>query len=55
MGLTYYNIRRRVEDCGKELEVNELARELQRQFSEPGARVKWKDAYEMAYHELIIE
>lgn len=55
MGLTYYNIKRKVKDLGKELEVNELAVELQRQFSEPGSRIKWRDAYEMAYHEIIIE
>jgi len=54
MGLTHYQIKRRVEELGKSLEVNELARELQLQLSEPGANVSFKDAYEMAYNEILL-
>ena len=38
---------------GKSLEVNELAKELQRQLSEPPHRVPYRDAYEMAYREIF--
>ena len=52
---SYYKIQKRVKDAGKELEVKELARTLQHQFSEPGVKVKYRDAYEMAYHEVMLE
>lgn len=52
---SYYKIQKRVKEAGKELEVKQLARTLQNQFSEPGTRVKYKDAYEMAYHEVMLE
>ena len=54
MGLTHYQIKRRVEESGKSLEVNELAKRLQLQLSEPGANVSFKDAYEMAYNEILL-
>ena len=52
--MTYYQIRKRVEESGKALEVNELAKQLQLQLSEPGASVSFKDAYEMAYNEILL-
>ena len=54
MGLTHSQIKRRVEESGKALEVNELAKRLQLQLSEPGANVSFKDAYEMAYNEILL-
>ena len=54
MGLTHYQIRKRVEESGKSLEVNELAKQLQLQLSEPGSNVSFKDAYEMAYNEILL-
>ena len=54
MGLTYYQMKRRVEESGKALQVNELAKQLQSQLSEPGASVSFKDAYEMAYNEMFL-
>ena len=55
MGLTYYQMKRRVEESGKALQVNELAKQLQSQRSEPGASVSFKDAYEMAYNEMFLQ
>ena len=55
MGLTYYQMKRRVEESGKVLEINELAKQLQSQLSEPGASVSFKDAYEMAYNEMFLQ
>ena len=52
---SHYKIRKRVKDAGKELEVKELARRLQNQFSEPGTKVQYRDAYEMAYYDVIVE
>ena len=52
--MTYYQIRKRVEESGKSLEVNELAKQLQLQLSEPGDSVSFKDAYEMAYNEILL-
>ena len=54
MGLSYWQIQERVRESGKELEVKRLAIELQHQFSEPNSRIKYKDAYEMAYHEVFL-
>ena len=53
MGLSYYQIKKRIEELGKELEANDLARKIQLQLSEPGASVSFKDAYEMAYNEIL--
>ena len=55
MGLTYYQMKKRVEEKGKALQVNELAKQLQSQLSEPGASVSFKDAYEMAYNEMFLQ
>jgi hypothetical protein len=54
MGLTYYQMKKKVEQSGKALEINELAKQLQSQLSEPGANVSFKDAYEMAYNEILL-
>ena len=48
-------MKRRVEESGKALQVNELAKQLQSQLSEPGASVSFKDAYEMAYNEMFLQ
>jgi len=53
--MTYYQIKKRVEREGKVLEVRELAKELQLQLSEPGANIPFKDAYEMAYNEILLQ
>ena len=53
--MTYYQIRKKVEESGKSLEVNELAKQLQSQLSEPGSNVPFKDAYEMAYNEIFLQ
>ena len=55
MGLTYYQMKRRVEESGKALQVNELAKQLQSQLSEPGGNISFKDAYEMAYNEMFLQ
>ena len=55
MGLTYYQMKKRVEEQGKALEINELAKQLQSQLSEPGSSVSFKDAYEMAYNEIFLQ
>ena len=54
MGLSYYQMKKRVDNEGKALEINELARQLQSQLSEPGSNVSFKDAYEMAYNEMFL-
>ena len=54
MGLSYYQMKKRVEEKGKALEINELAKQLQSQLSEPGSNVSFKDAYEMAYNEMFL-
>jgi hypothetical protein len=53
--MTYYQIKKIVEREGKVLEVRELAKELQLQLSEPGANIPFKDAYEMAYNEILLQ
>jgi len=53
--MTYYQIRKKVEESGKSLEVRELAKQLQLQLSEPGANIPFKDAYEMAYNEILLQ
>ena len=54
MGLTYYQMKKRVEEKGKALEINELVKSIQSQLSEPGSSVSFKDAYEMAYNEMFL-
>ncbi len=53
--MSYYQIRRKVEQSGKSLEVNELAKQLQLQLSEPGSNIPFRDAYEMAYNEIFLQ
>jgi len=53
--ISYYQIRKRVEQSGKSLEVNELAKQLQSQLSEPGNNIPFRDAYEMAYNEIFLQ
>ena len=53
--MSYYQIRKRVEQSGKSLEVRELAKQLQLQLSEPGSNIPFKDAYEMAYNEIFLQ
>ena len=48
-------MKRRVEQSGKTLEINELAKQLQSQLSEPGSNISFKDAYEMAYNEMFLQ
>jgi len=55
MGLSYYQMKRRVEEEGKALQVNELAKQLQSQLSEQGSNISFKDAYEMAYNEMFLQ
>ena len=55
MGLTFREMKRRVEEEGKSLEINELAKQLQSQLSEPGSNISFKDAYEMAYNEMFLQ
>ena len=55
MGLTYYQMKKKVEQSGKTLEINELAKQLQSQLSEPGSNISFKDAYEMAYNEMFLQ
>ena len=47
-------MKKRVENEGKALEINELAKQLQSQLSEPGSSISFKDAYEMAYNEMFL-
>ena len=49
----YQSIKKRVIQLGKEDIVRNRAKRLQIELSEPGSSVPFKDAYEMAYHELI--
>ena len=53
--ISYYQIRKRVEQSGKSLEVNDLAKQLQSQLSEPGNNIPFRDAYEMAYNEIFLQ
>jgi hypothetical protein len=50
---TYPRIKRKVKKLDKELEVKELARRLQHQFDEGENNISFKDAYEMAYNEIL--
>tara|TARA_B100000497_G_C7371584_1_gene239323 strand:+ start:149 stop:334 length:186 start_codon:yes stop_codon:yes gene_type:complete len=50
---TYPHIKRKVKKLDKELEVNQLAVELQSQFDEGENNISFKDAYEMAYNEIL--
>tara|TARA_B110000305_G_scaffold182866_1_gene203073 strand:- start:156 stop:341 length:186 start_codon:yes stop_codon:yes gene_type:complete len=50
---TYPHIKRKVKKLDKELEVNELAIHFQTQFDEGEDNISFKDAYEMAYNEIL--
>ena len=50
---TYPHIKRKVKKLDKELEVNRLAVQLQSQFDEGENNISFKDAYEMAYNEIL--
>jgi|TARA_B110000483_G_scaffold86505_1_gene106853 hypothetical protein len=50
---TYPHIKRKVKKLDKELEVNELAIHFQTQFDEGENNISFKDAYEMAYNEIL--
>lgn len=50
---SYSKIKRKVIHLDKELEVNTLAKSLQHQFDEGENNVSFKDAYEMAYNEIL--
>jgi hypothetical protein len=51
----YQSIRRRVKGIGKEESVRRRAKELQLQLKEPGCNVPFKDAYVMAYNEIVVD
>lgn len=52
--VTYYKMQSHAKKSGKSLEINQLARELQRQLSEPPhTKVPYRDAWEMAYREVF--
>ena len=50
---THPQIKRKVKKLDKELEVNTLAKTLQHQFDEGENNISFKDAYEMAYNEIL--
>ena len=50
---TYPHIKRKVKELDKELEVNELAKQIHHQFDEGENNISFKDAYEMAYNEIL--
>lgn len=51
--VTYTSMQSHAKERGKSLEVKRLAKELQRQLSEPNSKVPYRDAYEMAYREIF--
>ena len=51
----YQIIKRHTIRVGKEVEVNKRAAQLQRELAEPGCPVPYRDAYEMAYNEIVID
>ena len=50
---TYPHIKKKVKKLNKELEVNELAKQLHNQFDEGENNISFKDSYEMAYNEIL--
>ena len=50
---THPHIKRKVKKLDKELEVNELAKQIHHQFDEGENNVSFKDSYEMAYNEIL--
>ena len=51
----YQYIKEKTIKLGKEEKVKKRAIQLQYQLSEPGAVVPYRDAFEMAYNEIIVE
>ena len=51
----YQYIKKHTIKLGKEEKVKKRAIQLQYQLSEPGAVVPYKDAFEMAYNEIVVE
>jgi len=49
----YQSIRKRIKVSGKEEKIRSRAKELQSQLSEPPNIVPFKDAYIMAYNEMV--
>lgn len=50
---TYPHIKKKVKKLNKELEVNELAKQIHNQFDEGENNISFKDSYEMAYNEIL--
>ena len=49
----YQTIKERAVQMGKEELVRQRALELMEQLSEPGNNISFKDAYEMAYNDIV--
>ena len=52
--IDYQSIRKQLTKLGKEDIVKERAKQLQHQLRDGEDEVPFKDAYEMAYNEIII-
>ena len=50
----YHNLKKHTIKLGMHDEVRDYARKLQIQLGEPNTNVPFKDAYEMAYNEMVI-
>jgi hypothetical protein len=53
--IDYQYIIKHATKLGKEAKVRERAIQLQRQLKEGDTEVPYRDAYEMAYHEIVID
>lgn len=51
----YQSIRRHTIKVGKEVEVKKRAQQLQIELAEPGCSVPYRDAFEMAYNEIVVD
>ena len=51
--IDYQSIRKHISELGKEEVVKKRAKELQKQLRDPGVNLPFRDAYEMAYNEII--
>ena len=51
----YQYIKEKTIKLGKEEKVRKRAIQLQYQLSEPGSVVPYKDAFEMAYNEIVVD
>tara|TARA_R110002153_G_scaffold63225_2_gene169769 strand:- start:41 stop:220 length:180 start_codon:yes stop_codon:yes gene_type:complete len=52
---SHYKVLTEVKKLNKEEEAKELAREFQHQFNEGENNISFKDAYEMAYNEILYK